>query len=628
MPCSPGVELKEAKYLTFTETTEARNPLSAVSTASSIDTLRNIAIQAELRPRSIAIAAGDHALTYTDLDAQSSRLAQRLQRMGVDRNVPVAVCLPRSPEMVVAALGIMKAGAAYLPLDPDDPPDRLAFVLKDAGVAAVATTSALASKIGLSSKEALLMDSPGWTAESADPLDIDLEPEDLAYIIYTSGSTGRPKGVELTHAGLANLISWHQQAFSVTAEDRASHLAGLNFDAAVWELWPYLTTGASVHLVDDTTRTSPELLLDWLVRNEITVSFVPTPIAERMLFLDWPRTTSLRFLLTGGDRLRRYPPSSLPFRVINNYGPTECTVVATSGEVLPADPGRQIDWLPSIGKPIANTRIDLVDREGRSVSAPDSGEICISGRGVARGYRNQPALTAEKFVPDPLGEEEGRFMYKTGDLGRLLPSGEIEFLGRLDDQIKVRGYRIEPGDVIASLGQHPSVRECLVVTQEDSSGELELAAYVVLNNEHVTSTQLRQFLRTRLPEYMIPSVFVRIDAFPLTTRGKIDRSRLPRPEPANILADEVTNERALSSTEQRIAEIAAHLLGRETISPDDNFFLLGGHSLLGAQLISQLRSAFGVDIPLRTLFRGPTTTQLAREIELLAGARVVAGHTA
>lgn len=628
MPCSPGVELKEANYLTFTETTEARNPLSAVSTASSIDTLRNIAIQAELRPRSIAIAAGDHALTYTDLDAQSSRLAQRLQRMGVDRNVPVAVCLPRSPEMVVAALGIMKAGAAYLPLDPDDPPDRLAFVLKDAGVAAVATTSALASKIGLSSKEALLMDSPGWTAESPDPLDIDLEPEDLAYIIYTSGSTGRPKGVELTHAGLANLISWHQQAFSVTAEDRASHLAGLSFDAAVWELWPYLATGASVHLVDDTTRTSPELLLDWLVRNEITVSFVPTPIAERMLFLDWPRTTSLRFLLTGGDRLRRYPPSSLPFRVINNYGPTECTVVATSGEVLPADPGRQIDWLPSIGKPIANTRIDLVNREGRPVSAPDSGEICISGRGVARGYRNQPALTAEKFVPDPLGEEEGRFMYKTGDLGRLLPSGEIEFLGRLDDQIKVRGYRIEPGDVIASLGQHPSVRECLVVTQEDSSGELELAAYIVLNNEHVTSTQLRQFLRTRLPEYMIPSVFVRIDAFPLTTRGKIDRSRLPRPEPANILADEVTNERALSSTEQRIAEIAAHLLGRETISPDDNFFLLGGHSLLGAQLISQLRSAFGVDIPLRTLFRGPTTTQLAREIELLAGARVVAGHTA
>lgn len=603
--------------------------MSTVPSVARIETLRSIAFQAELNPKSIAITSGDKSLTYALLEARSSRLAHRLQKMGVGRNVPVAICLPRSPAMVVAALGIMKAGAAYLPLDPNDPADRLAFVLKDAGAAVVATNSSLADEMEFSSSETLLVDSPSLAAESADPIDVDLQPEDLAYVIYTSGSTGRPKGVDLTHAGLANLIDWHRQAFSVTSEDRASHVAGLSFDAAVWELWPYLTAGASVHLVDDTTRTSPELLRDWLVEQGITIGFVPTPVAERMLFLDWPQKTSLRFLLTGGDRLRRYPPASLPFRLINNYGPTECTVVATSGEILPAGHksanNRQSDSLPSIGTAISNTRIYLVNREGRSVSSPDSGEICISGPGVARGYRNQGALTAEKFVRDPFHEEQGHFMYRTGDLGRLLPNGQIEFLGRLDDQIKIRGYRIEPGDVIASLGRHPAIRESLVVTQEDASGELELAAYVVLHDgTPLTTGELRRFLRATLPEYMVPSVFVRLEAFPLTSHGKIDRSRLPRPEPANMLPDEARKERVLSATEQRITEIAAHLLGRETIGPEDNFFLLGGHSLLGAQLISQLRNAFGVDIPLRTLFRGPTTTQLAREIESLSSPQMAA----
>lgn len=585
------------------------------------ETAKAVTIHAALRPDSIAIASGGTTMTYAQLDMESSRLANRLQRMGIGRDVPVGLCLPRTPEMIVAALGIMKAGAAYLPLDPDDPADRLAAVVRDAGAPLVATTSDIAKRLGLSRGQTLLVDAASLQAEPTDAIEVDIEPEDLAYIIYTSGSTGKPKGVEITHAGLANLIRWHRKTFSVTPHDRSSHLAGLSFDAAVWELWPYLTAGASVHLVDDATRTSPELLRDWLVEHEITISFVPTPIAESMFSLDWPPKTSLQFLLTGGDRLRRYPPAFLPFRVINNYGPTECTVVATSGEVSPCRDGES---LPSIGTPIANTRISLLEPEGYAVLPPGAGEICIGGPSVARGYRNQPALTAERFVADP-SAGHGQRMYRTGDLGRLLPNGEIEFLGRIDDQIKIRGYRIEPGDVMASLSRHPGIRENLVLARTDNAGELRLAAYVVLRKDAtVICGELRQFLRGSLPEYMIPSEFIRVDAFPLTSRGKIDRSRLPAPEPSNILPDAVKNERLLSATEQRITEIAARLLDRETIGPDDNFFLLGGHSLLGAQLISQLRIAFGVNIPLRTLFRGPTTSQLAREVELLAGGGTVA----
>ncbi|HXJ44750.1 MAG TPA: AMP-binding protein, partial [Bryobacteraceae bacterium] len=368
-----------------------------------------VAAQAMRRPNAIAVAAGAAVMTYAELDSQARRLARRLRSMGVGADTLVGLCLPRSPEMVMAALGILKAGGAYVPMDPAYPADRLAFMLEDAGTPVLVTSSCLARMFPNPRIQMVILDSAEMKGEP-DPLaaidiaGIDIRPTDLAYAIYTSGSTGKPKGVEITHAGLSNLVSWHCAAFGVTPEDRASHVAGLSFDAAVWEIWPYLASGASLQMADDATRGSPELLRDWLIEHGITISFVPTPIAERMLSLQWPERTPLRILLTGGDTLRRYPSPSLPFRLVNNYGPTECTVVATSGDVLP---GPNPEALPSIGCAIANTRIYLLDEQGQPVSPPSLGEIYIGGAGVARGYRHQPGLTAAKFLPDPFHEEPG-----------------------------------------------------------------------------------------------------------------------------------------------------------------------------------------------------------------------------
>lgn len=600
-----------------TPTTEISNVPHRAPDVRDICVPEAVAAQAERRPNAIAVASGAATMTYSELDSQADLLARRLRSMGAGVDVPVGLCLPRTPQMVMAALAIMKAGSPYLPMDPDYPADRLAFILEDAGASVLVTNSCLAARFPDSQNKMLVLDCAELSESDSLPEGTlpSAEPSGLAYVIYTSGSTGKPKGVELTHAGLSNLVSWHRQAFGVTAEDRASHVAGLSFDAAVWEIWPYLASGASLHLADDVTRTSPELLRDWLVERGITIGFVPTPIAERMLPLEWPENTPLRALLTGGDLLRRYPPPGLPFRVINNYGPTECTVVATSGEVMPE---KHAETLPDIGCSIANARVYLLDERGQPVSQTGSGEIYIGGTGVARGYCRQPELTAEKFLPDPFHEEPGQRMYRTGDRGRMLPGGRIAFLGRIDDQIKIRGYRIEPGEIVAALSRHPSVRESLVMAREDTPGEIRLVCYVMPHPEvRLASAELRGFLRASLPEYMIPEAFVRLDAFPLTSHGKIDRSALPPPGPGNTLPDEWLGPRPFTPTQRRVADIAAGLLNRESVGLDDNFFLLGGHSLLGAQLIARLRDAFGIEISLRNLFGAPTVAQLAQEIERL-----------
>jgi acyl-coenzyme A synthetase/AMP-(fatty) acid ligase/acyl carrier protein len=422
--------------------------------------------------------------------------------------------------------------------------------------------------------------------------------------------------IEITHGSLANLVCWHNHAFSVTASDRASQVAGLGFDAAVWELWPYLAAGASVQLANEDTRNSPELLRDWLLAQRITIGFVPTPLAERLLTLraKWPRKTDLRVVLTGGDTLHHYPSADLPFLLVNNYGPTECTVVATSGPVLP---NSSPDMPPPIGNSIANTQIYILDEHLRPVPAGAPGEIHIGGAGLARGYHNRPDLTAERFILNPF-ENSGSRLYKTGDLARLLPDGQIAFLGRLDDQIKIRGYRIEPDEIVTVLNRHPNVRASHVAAREDAVGDKKLIAYVVLDPESdLTYTGVRDFLRTFLPEYMLPAAFVRMDALPLTQHGKIDRAALPSPDLANTLQDEISAS-PRTETEARVAGILGELLDLEEIGLDDNFFLLGGHSLLGAQLIARLRDAFGVEIALRRLFEAPTVAALSAELEHLA----------
>jgi len=528
--------------------------------------------------------------------------------------VAVGLCLPRGLDMVVGALAILKAGGAYLPMDPDWPPDRLAFVLEDAQSPVLVTNVILSRQIPYGRHVIVDLAPPETAAQSEGLPRAKIRGDDLAYIIYTSGSTGQPKGVEIPHGGLVNLISWHQQAFSVTSADRASHLAGLSFDAAVWELWPYLAAGASVHLVDELTRSSAELLRDWLIANKITISFVPTPLAEDLLRVKWPTSTRLRIMLTGGDTLHHYPPAGLPFVLVNNYGPAEGTVVATSG---PMPSGRHDGTLPPLGRPIINNQIHLLDEQLLPVPPGTVGEIFIGGAGLARGYRNRPDLTAERFISDPFSAKPGSRMYKTGDLGRLLPDGRLTFVGRVDEQIKIRGFRIEPNEIICALNQHPAVRESLVLAREDSAGDKRLVAYLVQEPDScVTPKSLRGYLRRCLPEYMLPSAFVRLEAFPLTPNGKIDRAALPAPAPENTLHDTLSAA-APTPTQQRVIEILTALLGHQKIGLEDDFFLLGGHSLLGAQLIAKLRETFQVELALRTVFDTPTVVALAEEIERL-----------
>jgi amino acid adenylation domain-containing protein len=565
-------------------------------------------------PRAIAVAAAAGAMSYGELDRRSNRVARHLRSLGVSGDVPVGLCLPRSLDLVVGALGVLKAGGAYVPMDPEYPPDRLAFMLDDAQASIVIGTRELAGLLPAARRELVYLDEPEVAAQHAAPLGVPIAPDQLAYLIYTSGSTGRPKGVEISHRSLSNLISWHDEAFSVSAADRASHLAGLGFDASVWELWPYLSAGASVHLVDDDTRQSAGLLRDWLVAEGITIAFVPTPLAEPLLGLRWPDATRLRTLLTGGDVLRHYPPQGLPFSVVNNYGPTESTVVATSGQV---PPGGSREGLPSIGRPIANTTIHLLDEHLRPVPPGAPGEIYIGGAGLARGYRGRPDLTAERFVTDPFDAAAGARLFRTGDLARQLPDGRLAFLGRIDDQIKIRGYRIEPSEIESGLSRHQSVGGVVVIAREDGSGDKRLVAYLVLDpDSQVTPAELRELLRESVPEYMIPAAFVRLDELPLTPNGKVDRAALPAPDGTNLLQDQ-GQDLPGTATEQRVAEILGELLEVDEIGLDDNFFLLGGHSLLGAQLIARLREAFGVEVGLRTLFEAPTVETLAIEVDRL-----------
>jgi acyl-CoA synthetase (AMP-forming)/AMP-acid ligase II/acyl carrier protein len=430
-----------------------------------------------------------------------------------------------------------------------------------------------------------------------------------------------PKGVEITHGNLLNLVFWHRRAFGVTAADKASHLAGLGFDASVWEVWPYLTAGASVALVPRDVGTSPDLLRQWLCDEQVTMAFVPTALAEPMIGADWPVNTALRCLLTGADTLHTWTRPGLPFAVVNNYGPTECTVVATSGVIPPRDAGGA---LPSIGRPIAHTQIHLLDPHGQPVAAGELGEIHIGGASVGRGYRNRPDLTAQAFVPDRFSQAPGARLYRTGDLGRLLPDGQIAFHGRLDNQVKIRGHRVEPDEIVSVLAQHPGVASGAVIARAAGSGERRLVAYVVpAGCGPLTAESLREFLAIRLPEWMIPASFVRLPSLPLTSNGKLDHTALPEPSPDNAL-DETRYRAPETPTEQRAAAIVAEVLGVVRVGLDDNFFLMGGHSLLGAQVVLRMREAFGVDVTLWHLFEAKTVVHLAATIEHLLIEKVAA----
>ncbi len=567
-----------------------------------------VAHAARRSPDAIALSAACGTMTYAELDQRAARLAAYLRSFGAGPGELVGICLDRSFDQIVAVLASWKAGAAYLPLDPAWPDARLRGLVDDARCTVLVSNREHADRCGTSALPLVVLDRDADAIDDRDgSVPAAASPDQLAYVIYTSGSTGAPKGVEISHANLANLVAWHNAAFAVTAADRASHLAGLGFDAAVWELWPYLAVGASVALVPDAERTSGARLHDWLLAQRITIAFAPTAIAEQLIDQSWPADTALRFVLTGADLLHTHPRPGLPFQLVNNYGPTECTVVATSAVVAPLG---ATAGLPSIGRPIANTRIHLLDADGAPVAAGQPGEMYVGGAGVGRGYRGRADLTAERFV-----ELRGERLYRTGDLASLRPDGEIAFHGRIDDQVKIRGHRIEPGEVASVLGRHAAVSAAAVVARTDERGEAQLVGYIVPALDiAATAEEIRAFLAGHLPEYMIPGAFVRLDALPLTANGKLDRAALPAPDAGNALGD-ANFAAPTTPAEERLAEILAEVMGRGPVGIDDNFFLLGGHSLLGTQVVLRASEAFGVDLTLRHLFQAPTVRQLAVLIE-------------
>jgi arthrofactin-type cyclic lipopeptide synthetase C len=530
---------------------------------------------------------------------------------------------------MVGILGVLKAGGAYVPLDPAYPAERFIRMLEDSAPVAVLRHAPAQPDIGSTLAAAgapvvaLEADAERWESEpetNPDPSSIRLTPEHPAYVIYTSGSTGRPKGVMNEHRAVVNRLLWMQEAYGLDARDAVLQKTPFSFDVSVWEFfWPLLN-GAKLVMARVEGHKDPAYLTDVIERQRITTAhFVPSMMQVFLDHGDVSRCASLARVICSGEALpgslaRRFR-ERLPHAGLHNlYGPTEAAVDVTawacSAEALP-------DNIP-IGRPIANTQIYLLDGHGRPAPVGVVGELHIAGIQVARGYLKLPELTAERFVPNPFREEPGARLYRTGDLARYLPDGAIEFLGRSDHQVKVRGARIELGEIEAALSQHPAVREAVVVARretEDVAGDKRLVAYLV-SDQHPAPTAgaLRAFLKERVPEYMTPSVFVTLDALPLTPNGKVDRRALPAPEKTRPdLESAFAAPR--NPIEETLAEIVAQILWIEKPGIHDNFFELGGHSLLATQFISRVRNALQVELPLRSVFTGPTIAELAEAIE-------------
>ncbi|WP_260989988.1 amino acid adenylation domain-containing protein [Paenibacillus xylanexedens] len=530
--------------------------------------------QATARPKAVAVVDGKRQLTYEELNTMANRLANYLQSHGVKQETLVGICMDRSVDLLVGIMGILKAGGAYVPLDPSYPQQRLHYMVKDAGIELLVTQSTVSDWVP-DNISCIYLDGAKDTKillqESDQNIPIVTKPQNMAYLIYTSGSTGNPKGVMVEHHTLVNMVLWHQEYYEVTEHDRAMQIASIAFDAAVAEIWPYLSSGAGLYLCNERVKTDPHALQSWIVEQQITIGFMPTPMAEIMMHLHWPAHTSLRCLLTAGDLLRQSPPDSLPFALVNNYGPTECTVVATAGLISPLQKG-----LPPIGRPIANARLYILDPHRQPVPEGFTGELYVGGAGVARGYLNRPELTEERFLPDPFNNDPEARMYRTGDLVRYLSDGNLLYVGRMDDQVKIRGFRIELGEIEVILSQHPTLQQVAVLLQEDKLGQKNLAAYVVGEG---SVQEWQEYLRERLPSHMVPTHFIQMNSMPLTPNGKIDRNSLSHID--NMPQVQASYIAPRSATEIKLVQIISNVLGikESSIGVQDSFFALGGHSL-------------------------------------------------
>jgi amino acid adenylation domain-containing protein len=575
-----------------------------------------IAEQAARTPDRTAVVADDRSLTYAELASRAWQLAGHLRKMGIAPEVPVGVFTDRSSDMVVGLLGVLQSGGAYLPLDPSYPADRVSYMLEDSGAPVVLTHERFRPALADWRGRVVCLDTD-WPAiaGSRAARSSGGRPDQLAYTIYTSGSTGKPKGVQVLHSGLVNFLSSMARVPGIAPEDVLVSVTTLSFDIAGLELYLPLMTGARVVLASRETASDGVALLRLLSASGATM-MQATPATWRLLLAaGWEGTPPIR-ALCGGEALPRDLADRLLERassVWNLYGPTETTIWSATGRVEPAPaaaPG-----VLSIGRPLANTSIHIVDRGFRAAPIGVPGELLIGGDGLARGYRGRPDLTAEKFVPDPWSGVPGARLYRTGDLARFRANGEIDFLGRLDHQVKIRGFRIELGEVESALCEHPEVRQAVVLARQDHSGLQRLVAYTIFADETRTPdvAELRRYLTGRLPEPFVPSLFVSLDRFPLTPNGKVDRKALPAPE-APRAEKEAKEAEAMprSGLERSIADVWREVLQVERVGLHDNFFDLGGHSLLAAQVHARLRETVGAEISMVDLFRHPTVASLAR----------------
>ncbi|MBW4500877.1 MAG: amino acid adenylation domain-containing protein [Scytonema hyalinum WJT4-NPBG1] len=586
--------------------------------------------QVEKTPDAVAVVFENQQLTYRELNTKANQLAHYLQKLGVKPEVLVGICVERSVEMVVGLLGILKAGGAYVPLDPSYPHERLAFMLKDAKVPVVLTQKKLVAVLPEHKAKVVCLDAD-WeeiVKQSADNLINKATTENLVYAIYTSGSTGQPKGVQITHGALVNFLSAMRLTLGLTQEDILLSVTTLSFDIAALELYLPLIVGARLVVVSREVATDGTQLLEQLADSKSTV-MQATPATWRLLLAaGWSGNWQLK-ILCGGEALDRSLANQLLERgaeVWNLYGPTETTVWSVVQKVESNKDLKGRDSIVSIGRAIANTQIYLLDNHLQPVPIGVPGELHIGGVGLARGYFNQPELTSVKFIPNPFNQESTSRLYKTGDLARYLPDGNIEFLGRIDNQVKVRGFRIELGEIEAALNQHPGVQTSVAVVWEDEPGDKHLVAYVVLQPEQtVTTNEMRRFLAEKLPRYMVPSAFVMLEMLPLTPNGKVDRRALRAPDIAKRQI-EAAFVAPHDPVEEVVAGIWVQVLGVEQVGIYDNFFDLGGHSLLATQVLSRIRHTFQIDLPLRRLFELPTVAGLAKSIQEVIKAQL--GHEA
>jgi amino acid adenylation domain-containing protein len=571
--------------------------------------------QVDKTPNNIAVVFKGQELSYQELNTKANKLAHYLMTLGVGAETLVGICVERSLEMVVGLLGILKAGGAYVPLDPDYPQERLRFMFEDSEVNVLLSQSHLLEKLPVSTAKVVCLNGD-WeqiAAASEENPARQSGPDNLAYVIYTSGSTGKPKGVMIEHTALSNFNNYAIKTYPIYPEDNILQFASINFDAAAEEIYPILTKGGTLFLRTKEMLDTDQTFLQTCQEMGVTILDLPTAYWQQLISTKykqnyWPE--SVRLVIIGGEAASiqhvKHWQQTLGQKVqlLNTYGPTEATVVASAYRLT-----EFIDNLP-IGKPLANTKIYILDTQHNPTPLGIPGELCIAGAGLARDYLNRPELTAEKFIEIEIFGKPQR-IYKTGDLARWLPDGNIEYLGRIDHQVKLRGFRIELGEIEAVLSQHEAVKEAVVVlyNQEDNP---RLVAYVTLAIPiDEVSRVLRTWLKTRLPDYMLPASFTVLEKLPLTPNGKIDMKALPEP----YLAIQAVEQAAETETEHLLCKLWSQVLGIEVTSIQSHFFEAGGHSLLATQLLSHIRNSFGIEMPLQLIFDHPILQEQAESIE-------------